>query len=207
MYCAATAADCPFVAAKAKLVKMAAKKQCDGTMCPAGCCPEQNWYCCPDNMYCAATAADCPFVAAKETLVKLAAKKQCDGTMCPAGCCPEQNWYCCPDNMYCAATAGDCPFVAAKEKLTKMAANKQCGSDEASCPAGCCPEANWYCCPDNMYCAATAADCPFFAMSEKLTKMAANKQCGSDETSCPAGCCPEANWYCCPDNMYCAATA
>merc|ERR1719312_875199 len=42
---------------KEKLVKMAAKKQCDGTMCPAGCCPEQNWFCCPDNMYCAATAA------------------------------------------------------------------------------------------------------------------------------------------------------
>merc|ERR1711872_30504 len=79
--------------------KMAAKKQCDGTMCPAGCCPEQNWFCCPDNMYCAATAADCPFVSMKEKLVKMAAKKQCDGTMCPAGCCPEQNWYCCPDNM------------------------------------------------------------------------------------------------------------
>merc|ERR1712128_258565 len=109
--------------------------------------------------------------------------------------------------MYCAATAADCPFVAMSEKLTKMAANKQCGSEETSCPAGCCPEANWYCCPDNMYCAATASDCPFVAMSEKLTKMAANKQCGSDETSCPAGRCPEANWYCCPDNMYCAAAA
>merc|ERR1711892_1199942 len=127
MYCAATAADCPFVAMKEKLTKMAANKQCgsDETSCPAGCCPEANWYCCPDNVYCAATAADCPFVAAKETLVKLAAKKQCDGTMCPAGCCPEQNWYCCPDvdwyccpdNMYCAATAADCPFVAAKAKL------------------------------------------------------------------------------------------
>merc|ERR1719206_861827 len=79
MYCAATAADCPFVAMKEKLVKMAAKKQCDGTVCPAGCCPEQNWFCCPDNMYCAATAADCPFVAMKEKLVKMAAKKQCDG--------------------------------------------------------------------------------------------------------------------------------
>ena len=73
MYCAATAADCPFVAMKEKLVKMAAKKQCDGTVCPAGCCPEQNWFCCPDNMYCAATAADCPFVA--EYLSKLAGKK------------------------------------------------------------------------------------------------------------------------------------
>merc|ERR1712013_428338 len=109
---------------KEKLVKMAAKKQCDGTVCPAGCCPEQNWFCCPDNMYCAATAADCPFVAMKEKLVKMAAKKQCDGTVCPAGCCPEQNWFCCPDNMYCAATAADCPFVAMKEKLVKMAAKK-----------------------------------------------------------------------------------
>merc|ERR1719153_966678 len=116
MYCAATAADCPFVAMKEKLVKMAAKKQCEGTMCPAGCCPEQNWFCCADNMYCAATAAD--------------------GPMCPAGCCPEQNWFCCPDNMYCAATAADCPFVAMKEKLVKMAAKKQC--EGTMCPAGCC---------------------------------------------------------------------
>merc|ERR1719153_1978168 len=97
---------------KQKLVKMAAKKQCDGTMCPAGCCPEQNWFCCPDNMYCAATAADCPFVA----------KKQCDGTMYPAGCCPEVNWFCCADNMYCAATEADCPFVA--QYLSKLAGKK-----------------------------------------------------------------------------------
>merc|ERR1711954_330737 len=104
---------------------MAAKKQCDGTPCPAGCCPEVDWYCCPDNLYCAATAADCPFVAKKAQLVKMAAKKQCDGTPCPAGCCPEVDWYCCPDNLYCAATAADCPFVAAKEYLTKMAAKRE----------------------------------------------------------------------------------
>merc|ERR1719341_602274 len=59
--------------------------------------------------------------------------------------------------MYCAATAADCPFVAKKAQLMKMAKNRQCGPDETSCPAGCCPEANWFCCPDNMYCAATAA--------------------------------------------------
>merc|ERR1712186_125983 len=82
--------------------------------------------------------------------------------------------------MYCAATAADCPFVAKKEKLMKMAAKKQCGPNETSCPAGCCPNANWYCCPDNIYCAATAADCPFVA----------KKQCGPNETSRPAGCCP-----------------
>merc|ERR1711868_288631 len=60
---AATAADCPFVAKKTQLSKMAAPKQCDGTPCPGGCCPNVGWYCCPDGMYCAATAADCPFVS------------------------------------------------------------------------------------------------------------------------------------------------
>ena len=95
-------------------------EQCDGTECPAGCCPEYNWFCCPDNMYCAATAADCPALASK-SLIKMAAKKQCDGTMCPAGCCPEYNWFCCPDNMYCAATAADCPTLDAKKVLLKIA--------------------------------------------------------------------------------------
>jgi hypothetical protein len=192
-------------------MKMAIKKQCgpDETACPAGCCPEANWFCCPDNMYCAATEADCPFVKASHKLMKMAIKKQCgpDETACPAGCCPEANWFCCPDNMYCAATEADCPFVKASHKLMKMAIKKQCGPDETACPAGCCPEANWFCCPDNMYCAATAADCPFVKASHKLMKMAIKKQCGPDETACPAGCCPEANWFCCPDNMYCAATA
>merc|ERR1711942_360629 len=130
MYCAADASNCPFVAAKEKLIKFAAakkvvatKKDCDGTVCPGGCCPEQNWYCCPDGMDCAADASNCPFAAAKKVV---ATKKDCDGTVCPGGCCPEQNWYCCPDDLYCAATAADCPFVAAKAKLVKMAAKKQC---------------------------------------------------------------------------------
>ena len=93
---------------------------------------------------------------------------------------------------------------ASRERLLR---SEQCGPNETSCPAGCCPEANWYCCPDNIYCAATAADCPFIAKKERLMKMAAKKQCGTYETLCPAGCCQNANWYCCPDNIYCAATA
>ena len=98
-------------------------------------------------------------------------------------------------------------FVAlASANQTKLLKTEQCGPNETECPAGCCPNANWYCCPDNIYCAATAADCPFVA-KQKLVKMAAKKQCGPNETSCPAGCCPNANWYCCPDNVYCAATA
>merc|ERR1711923_306853 len=119
---------------------------CDGTVCPGGCCPEQNWYCCPDGMYCAADASNCPFVNAKDKMIRFAAvkkvakkklikmaalkkvvatKKDCDGTVCPGGCCPEQNWYCCPDGMYCAADASNCPFVAAKDKLIKFAAAKK----------------------------------------------------------------------------------
>merc|ERR1711870_208489 len=120
MYCAATAADCPFVAKKAQIAKMAADKQCDGTECPGGCCPYVGWYCCPDGMYCAATAADCPFVAKKTQLAKMAAPKQCDGTECPGGCCPNVGWYCCPDGMYCAATAADCPY--AQHYLNKLTA-------------------------------------------------------------------------------------
>merc|ERR1719244_708972 len=84
-----TAADCPFVAKKTALAKMAANKQCEGTECPGGCCPYVGWYCCPDGMYCAATAADCPFVAKKTALAKMAANKQCDGTECPGGCCQQ----------------------------------------------------------------------------------------------------------------------
>merc|ERR1712209_131379 len=124
-----------------------------------------GWFCCPDNMYCAATAADCPFVAKKAQLIKMAKNRQCG-----------------PDET---SSAAGCPFVAKKAQLMKMAKNRQCGPDETSCPAGCCPEANWFCCPDNMYCAATAADCPFVAKKAQLMKMAKNRQCGPDETSCP----------------------
>merc|ERR1719216_410612 len=120
----------------------------------------------------------------------MAKNRQCgaDETECPAGCCPEANWFCCPDNMYCAATAADCPFVAKKAQLMKMAKNRQCGADETECPAGCCPEANWFCCPDNMYCAATAADCPFVAKKAQLMKMAKNRQCGLKSTRQPINC-------------------
>merc|ERR1711976_982832 len=43
--------------------------------------------------------------------------------------------------------------------IAKMAATKQC--DGTECPGGCCPYVGWYCCPDGMYCAATASDCPY----------------------------------------------
>merc|ERR1711997_1189372 len=140
-----------------------------------------------------------------------------DTTDCPGGCCPHPNWFCCADNINCAPTSADCRLDAKMAKLimsgplVKMAKIKQCDPDETNCFAtgggGCCPEANWFCCDDVTVCAPTAADCPFEARTTQLVKMAKIKQCGPDETTCPGGCCPEANWYCCPDAYYCAATA
>lgn len=99
---------------------MAAKvvpKQCPGTVCPGGCCPEQNWYCCPDNLSCAVDASYCKKENKVEKLIKMAAPKRffakaaqdCPGTVCPGGCCPIQNAYCCPDGAYCAEQAEYCP--------------------------------------------------------------------------------------------------
>merc|ERR1712154_537751 len=121
-----------------------------------------------------------------------------DETECPAGCCPEANWYCWSDNQYCAATPDDCPNgpKILKNILKKKIAKTTCGPDETECPAGCCPEANWFCCPDNRYCAATADDCPSIKLPNLLPKKIAKPcgppyngcpktTCGPDETECP----------------------
>ena len=94
-------------------------------------------------------------------------------------------------------------LAVASASSVQLTRDEQC--DGTPCPGGCCPNVGWYCCPDGMYCAATAADCPFVAKKTQLSKMAAPKQC--DGTPCPGGCCPNVGWYCCPDDMYCAATA
>ena len=78
------------------LVTKSNSKQCEGTECPAGCCPEVGWFCCPDNLYCAATAADCPAKKTISKAIKLAANNtphRCYGTGEP---CPG-NMFCCPD--------------------------------------------------------------------------------------------------------------
>merc|ERR1712061_949458 len=107
--------------------------------------------------------------------------------------------------LACLAAVASAGLVTKKS----LAVRTTCGPDETECPAGCCPEANWFCCPDNRYCAATADDCPAIRLPNLLPKKLSvvKTTCGPDETECPAGCCPEANWFCCPDNMYCAATA
>lgn len=54
---ASTAKD---VAAKYKLILGDKSRDCNGTPCPNGCCPEQNWFCCADGYFCASTEANCP---------------------------------------------------------------------------------------------------------------------------------------------------
>merc|ERR1711936_277919 len=78
---------------KADLVLLGRSAQCDGTVCPGGCCPEPGWFCCPNSLYCASVPANCPPGEVSELVVDIAKKRQCEGTVCPGGCCPEVNWY------------------------------------------------------------------------------------------------------------------
>merc|ERR1712183_487564 len=85
------------------------------------------------------------------------------------------------------ATAEDCPAKKIPTLPKKLSVVKTtCGPDETECPAGCCPEANWFCCPDNRYCAATADDCPAIRLPNLLPKKLSvvKTTCGPDETEC-----------------------
>ena len=94
-------------------------------------------------------------------------KTNCDSdqTTCPCGCCSlGTDMYCCSDCIHCAATADECPFGPKifKDLLKKKEAKDNCdGPNETKCPRGCCPEANWYCCPAGCLCAPTADECPW----------------------------------------------
>ena len=160
---------------------------CDGTLCPGGCCPEYNWFCCPD-MYpgCARTEQECPFLDSVKALIKVASVKfPCDGTACEAGCCYQQyDWFCCTD-VLCVPTPADCAVESAGQNLIKMAASgvQRVGSSEAKepcegtdCPGGCCPEVDWFCCVE-YYCAPTPEDCVSILgdIKNKMELMSMNK--------------------------------
>ena len=94
------------------------KQKCLGTECPGGCCPNQDWYCCPDNIHCASSQEYCRKTNFAEKLIGMAApkrvtktevKQDCEGTQCPGGCCPQANYFCCQDGMFCAPSAEFCP--------------------------------------------------------------------------------------------------
>jgi len=213
-FCAATEADCPPI--------KEVKQDCPGTECPGGCCPNVGWFCCPGDEYCAASEEYCRKTNIAEKLISMAApkkivKQDCPGTECPGGCCPNVGWFCCPGDEYCAASEEYCKKTNYAEKLIGMAAQKKfvkviiqkCTGTE--CPGGCCPMHNWYCCPDNIHCASSQEYCRKTNFAEKLIGMAAPKRiiekkvkqdCGG--TQCPGGCCPQANYFCCHDDLYCA---
>ena len=45
---------------KADPAQLGRSAQCDGTVCPSGCCPEPGWFCCPNTQYCASKPENCP---------------------------------------------------------------------------------------------------------------------------------------------------
>ena len=174
-----------------------------GTDCPAGCCPLAHMYCCENNWQCgfqsdgsdcctgSMNSPDCPDPSAEvqqlpklKTLAGLVnANGRCSGTVCPAGCCPELDMFCCENNWQCGQTSDgsdcctgsvndnpDCPDVPTKarqlakmnsrERLLNLDRERSCSGGGTTCPAGCCNEPSWFCCSDDLYCAATEADCP-----------------------------------------------
>ena len=148
--------------------KVSLKKQCDGTECPGGCCPYQDWFCCPDGIYCADTEDDCDStLAKKKQIIKMASKKQCDGTECPGGCCPYQDWFCCPDGIYCADTEDDCDSTLAKKKqMLQLTSNdatlkRSDDCDLVDCKDGTCCDNPQFptCCPEGDFCAAADSPC------------------------------------------------
>merc|ERR1711976_97712 len=93
--------------------------------------------------------------------------------------------------------------MAAPKKIVKQ----DCPGTE--CPGGCCPNAGWFCCPGDEYCAASEEYCKKTNIAEKLISMAAPKKIVKQDcpvTECPGGCCPNAGWFCCPGDEYCAAS-
>ena len=67
-----------------------------------------------------------------------------------------------------------------------------CKDDSSSCPPS-----QPHCCPDGIWCAPTAADCPTIEDNND------NNTCSNGSWSC----CPDGNWcFCCPDNNWCHPT-
>lgn len=95
------------------LIKSDPCNECDGTECPAGCCPDPYVYCCPSG-FCAHTYQECPgkMFQLLTDLPRAADPCPCDeengDTLCPAGCCPAPYTYCCPEG-WCAQTPQECP--------------------------------------------------------------------------------------------------
>jgi len=143
------------------------------------------------------------------------------------GCCVKMGLECCPDGLYCVKNAtAQCTANGGRSPPKKYKHNEEGPQNAAvntlgrkllvlkdtKCPGGTCEEDNWFCCPDNNYCAETEADCPNFLASVKklenhgLLSSFGRRLLSLQGTNCPGGTCEEDNWFCCADNNYCAET-
>ena len=77
------------------------EQDCEGTICPDGCCPIPGFICCAVGEYCAASEEDCKKTDTAEKLFAMAIseeiiKQDCQGPICIDGeCCPNAGWVCC----------------------------------------------------------------------------------------------------------------
>ena len=183
----------------------------DETECPDACCPVANWFCCPNGRYCAETPDKCPLSKSNSSMELSAARSTCapDETQCPDACCPVANWFCCPDGRYCAETPDKCPLSKSNstKELSKSNSFKEltlarttCAPDETECPNGCCMVANWYCCPDGRYCAATPDKCPLSKYNSTKELSTARSTCAPDEKECGQKCCGGTKRHCCSNS-------
>jgi hypothetical protein len=110
---------------------------------------------------------------------------ECDDQEWYLGVDPGEGWYL---NLNDLGVDGDCNSEKPCEECTT---SEDCPAGECCLDGVCYPEVCETCAP------LPAEDCPV--------------QCDpATETCCPGadvnGCCPEPNWICCPDGIYCAAT-
>merc|ERR1712029_511190 len=55
---------------------------CDGSECPGGCCPVENYVCCEGGYFCGATQADCPIIINKDEITAKELEQECEGEVC-----------------------------------------------------------------------------------------------------------------------------
>lgn len=181
-----------------------ATTRCEGTLCPSGCCPKPHYVCCANGLDCAPNESQCNSKSSPTVQIRQAEKIPCEGTICPAGCCPEPNYECCPNGKDCAPTIEQCePNLKLAKRAEEVSEEKAAAGAPCTgtvCPAGCCPEPNYVCCPNGKDCAKTEELC-----SSKVATLQTHKtDAPCLGTICPSGCCPEAGWFCCADGLSCA---
>ena len=153
------------------------KNACPGPICPQGCCPEQGYVCCADNLYCAETAEDCPDVLrtklTSENSGIISKNLQTKSSTYQTN---SRNFL---DDIPLKTTIGKTQRNTERlRRKLKTSRNARIAPEDCpgtACSPGCCPEPGWVCCPDDLYCASAAHFCPKkFKFSDKFSKKHSN---------------------------------